>query len=73
MSVYHKYIIHARHEFPDFEMSDGSKRQIKKSISPYVKRAPHTSGKQQGRNEKCECGSGMKYKKCCQNKDNATD
>ena len=24
--------------------------------------------KQQGRNEKCNCGSGLKYKKCCFNK-----
>jgi len=24
--------------------------------------------KQQGRNEKCNCGSGLKYKKCCLNK-----
>ena len=24
--------------------------------------------KQQGRNEKCNCGSGLKYKKCCINK-----
>lgn len=23
--------------------------------------------KQQGRNEKCNCGSGLKYKKCCLN------
>tara|TARA_R110000765_G_scaffold115891_1_gene208981 strand:- start:687 stop:869 length:183 start_codon:yes stop_codon:yes gene_type:complete len=25
--------------------------------------------KQQGRNEKCNCGSGLKHKKCCWNKD----
>ena len=24
--------------------------------------------KQQGRNEKCNCGSGLKYIKCCLNK-----
>ena len=26
------------------------------------------NSKQQGRNEKCNCGSGLKYKKCCINK-----
>ena len=26
---------------------------------------PHTRPKPPGRNEKCPCGSGKKYKKCC--------
>lgn len=26
-----------------------------------------------GRNDKCRCGSGMKYKRCCWMKDNAGD
>lgn len=26
---------------------------------------PKESGKRQGRNDKCQCGSGKKYKKCC--------
>jgi hypothetical protein len=25
----------------------------------------HMPKKEQGRNEKCHCGSGLKYKKCC--------
>ena len=31
-----------------------------------------TSGAQVGRNEKCPCGSGRKYKQCCLRKDEET-
>lgn len=31
----------------------------------YVPEASHKMVKSQGRNEKCNCGSGLKFKKCC--------
>ena len=34
---------------------------------------PHVAEKKIGRNEKCPCGSGKKYKKCCINKAKAVD
>ncbi len=34
---------------------------------------PHVAEKKIGRNEKCPCGSGKKYKKCCINKAKAED
>jgi peptide deformylase len=34
---------------------------------------PIIAEKKPGRNEKCPCGSGKKYKKCCLNKPKATD
>ena len=33
-----------------------------------IVRTAHTKEKEQGRNEKCNCGSGKKYKVCCGDK-----
>ena len=46
--------------------------KFEKSIEEEAKRIQHTyfSGKRKlGRNELCHCSSGIKYKKCCLEKD----
>ena len=34
---------------------------------------PETEKSRRGRNERCHCGSGKKYKRCCLSKDEAAD
>ncbi|NKC15475.1 MAG: hypothetical protein GKR94_25750 [Gammaproteobacteria bacterium] len=43
--------------------------QLEKAIKE-IKPQPIRSGKKIGPNEKCPCGSGLKYKKCCRDKPN---
>lgn len=50
------------HEKSEFHLID-SKWVYVNGKSPDVKRSPQI--KQLGRNERCLCGSGKKYKKCC--------
>jgi len=59
-------IFHITREYDsDEEYYNEQQQNYLKSINV---RTPLQSSKTQGRNEKCNCGSGKKYKKCCMRK-----
>lgn len=50
--------------FSGFSLKDESDNRVTK-ISTLKQKVKNDNGKKVGRNDKCPCGSGKKYKKCC--------
>jgi hypothetical protein len=49
----------------DADLEERTKRLAKPSASILAASQRQTTGSKVGRNDRCPCGSGLKYKKCC--------